>query len=431
MSAVFNVFPSVPAREQINYADKEYLFTKSGEKYLDFSAGVTSHMILGWNNAKVNAAMIKQMKKFTHVDYKAWRDPNCELLSQLLIDNSRHGLNKVYFCGNSGGEACEAAIKMSYQWHLEQGNSTKQWVISRDQSYHGSSSDAMSLGDRKNLEIYRDILPYKRARICEHNPIRHRRSDETLNEYTFRTTQELEDKILEIGPENVASFVGETMMGGLVGDVPPSPGYWKQIRKICDKYNVHLILDEVYCGTGTSGKYFCIDWDEVKPDFLFMGKTLAAGYAPVSVVMTSSEVEDAIRAGSGRLQHSTTHQGYSLGVAAAIAAQNIILEPGRLEYVNKLGKFMRDTLNSEFSHKPYFGEVRGRGLRFSFEYAFENNQLFSEELEKELICNHNLIISSKWHRLCFTPSLMLSKSDATLGLDSIITSFRKLEKKFI
>ena len=106
---------------------------------------------------------------------------------------------------------------------------------------------------------------------------------------------ELEEKILEIGPEKVSAFIGETIMGGLVGDVPPAENYWKYIRGVCDRYNIHLIIDEVWCGTGTSGKIYCIDWDEISPDFIFLGKTLGAGYVPISAVLTSSEIEEIIK----------------------------------------------------------------------------------------------------------------------------------------
>jgi hypothetical protein len=245
-----------------------------------------------------------------------------------------------------------------------------------------------------------------------------------------RSAGALEEKILELGAENVAAFVAETMMGGLVGDVPPLPGYWQKIREICDRYDVHLILDEVYCGTGTSGKYYCIDRDGISPDFLFMGKTLAAGYAPVSVVMCSSAVEDAIANGQGRLQHSTTHQAYSVGVAAAIAAQQIILQKGFIERVDALGEKMQAVFNSAFSSHPCFREVRGRGLRFSCEYITRDNAAFSDALAKVMLEKHNIYISAKWHRVCFTPSLLLKDDDALNATEKVVDEMHKLFKQY-
>lgn len=426
MSSLLRVFPADPIPFEVKSASAMTLCLQDGRRILDLTGGATSHMILGWNHPQVNDAISVQLQKFSHIDYKAWTDPNCEKLADKLVSEAKHGLDKVYFAGNSGGEACEAAIKMSYQWHYDTEKPNKQWVISRKQSYHGSSSDAMCLGDRPNLEMYRPILPVKRSQIEEHNPIRHKLPDESLEQYAIRSADALEKEIIRLGPENVAAFVGETMMGGLVGDVPPSPGYWQRIREICTQYDVHLILDEVYCGTGTSGKVFCIDWDGVTPDFLFMGKTLAAGYAPINAVMTKSEFEDVIVKGQKRLQHSTTHQAYSLGVAAAIEVQNIIASPGFLENVNSVATFMRSYLDYELSGHPYFVEIRGRGLRFSFEYNCHDLPQFSDKLGRLMLEKHNIYVSAKWHRLCFTPSLILTKETAEYALDRLVKEFKSL-----
>ena len=432
MSSIFHVFPNSESLiKNVKYCSGYKIYTDTGDEILDLTGGATSHMILGWNNELVNEAIHQQLKKFSHIDYKAWKDPNCELLADMLINNGDHALNRVYFCGNSGGEACEASIKMSYQWHCEQGNSDKQWVISRDQSYHGSSSDALCLGDRPNLEIFRPILPEKRIRISEHNPIRHKKNDETLRDYALRSANELEKMILHIGPDNVAAFVAESMMGGLVGDVPPAPGYWKHIQEICNKYNVHLIMDEVYCGTGTSGKYFCLDYDDVKPDFVFMGKTLSGGYSPISVVLAKEECYQDIKNGTGRLQHTTTHQAFSLGVAASIAVQKQVLENGFLDHVNEVSQLIRNYLENEFQGESYFKEVRGRGLRLSMEYALSDNVRFSEDLFGLLLEKHNIFTSCKWHRLSFTPSLNISLDDTERALEIICSEYKKLVKNYV
>ena len=162
-------------------------------------------------------------------------------------------------------------------------------------------------------------------KIKEHNKYRHKKKNETDLEYSLRSANHLEKKIKEIGAENIAGFIGETMLGGLIGDVPPTKNYWKLIRKkICDKYDIHLILDEVWCGTGTSEKYHCIEWDSVTPDFLFICKTLAAGYMPISAILTHNKIENIIKNGQGQIQYSNTFQGHSVSTAAALAVQKII-----------------------------------------------------------------------------------------------------------
>jgi adenosylmethionine-8-amino-7-oxononanoate aminotransferase len=428
ISKVFRVFPNEPIPPFVEHAEGPYVYMKDGRKILDTSAGGTSYSILGWSHPVVQEAIYKQTRKFGHIDYKIWSDENVEALADLLLSRAQHGLNRVYFAGNSGAEACEAAMKMSYQVHYDMGKKEKRWFISREQSYHGSTADALVLGERPNLEFFRPMLSPYRVRIPMHHPLYLQLKDETLDEYAKRSAKELEDQILAIGPEKVCGFVGETIMGGLVGDVPPAPNYWKYIRQICDKYDVHLILDEVYCGTGTTGKIYCCDWDKVNPDFIFMGKTLAAGYGALSAVVTSSKIEDIIKKGQGRLQHTTTHQAHSISVAAALAVQKIIHNDDFLENVEKTGNYMRTTIFDELSNIESFRDVRGRGMRFSLEYSTKDNVVFSSKIEKALLDNHNILINAKWHRICFTPSLLLNKLEVDYILESVIKEFKNLNK---
>ena len=317
---------------------------------------------------KVLVGIKKQLNKFTHVDYKAWTDPNVDELAELLTKNTKHKLDKVYFSGNSGAEACEAAMKMSYQVNQDLGYKNKNWFISHEQSYHGSTTDALSISDRPNLKFYRKLQPYNRSLIKMHHPLKLKKKYETLDQYARRSAKYLEKEILRIGPNRVCAYVGEPIMGGLIGDVPPAPNYWKYIRKICTKYKVHLILDEVYCGTGTSGKVYCCDWDDIKPDFIFLGKTLAAGYGVLSAVITKKEYEKIISDNSGRLFHTTTHQAHSLSLAATLEVQKIIANRNFLSTVSNNGKYMRSVLHEELHNHPFFENVRGRGFRFSLEY---------------------------------------------------------------
>lgn len=425
-SSLFRVFPNEPIPPFVDYADGCYIYTQDGRRILDTSAGGTSYAVLGWNNPNVNEAIRKQLNRFGHMDYKIWSDTNTEELAELLTSMTEHGLNKVYFAGNSGAEACEAAMKMSYQVHYDLGRREKKWFISREQSYHGSTADALALGERPNLEFFRSMLSPFRARIPMHHPLYLKKEDETLDEYAKRSAKELEDKIIEIGPEKVCAFVGETIMGGLVGDVPPAPNYWRYIREVCNRYDVHLIMDEVYCGTGTSGKIYCCDWDSVVPDFIFIGKTLAAGYGALSAVITSSKIENVIKKYQGRLQHTTTHQAHSLSVAAALAVQKIIHDQEFLAHINATGDYMRETIRSELGGLPIFRDVRGRGMRFSFEYKCENQNEFGASLSKNMLENHNILLNAKWHRVCFTPPLIMTKEQAGQVLEAMFVEIKNL-----
>ena len=220
------------------------------------------------------------------------------------------------------------------------------------------------------------------------------------------------------------------MMGGLIGDVPPTKNYWKKIRKVCNKYKVHLILDEVWCGTGTSGKIYCVDWDEITPDIIFMGKTLAAGYFPVSAIVTKKEIGETIKKKFDAIQFSTTHQGHSVGIAASLAVQKIIHKKNFLKNVNKNGEYLRKIIYEELKNHEFFSNVRGRGCRNSFEYKCNNQHLFGVALTEFAKEKLNLLISAKWHRVCFCHAININKKDIDYILEKFIYCFKSVSNNW-
>ena len=406
------------------------LFSNTGKKYTDLTGGITGHAILGWGNKKVISSINKQIKKFGHIDYKTFKDENREKLANLLISKTNSNLDRVFLVGSSGAEACEAAIKMSYQYFYDKGYKNKKIFISRKQSYHGSTSQSLSLGDRPNLKFYKKINNRNVIHISEHNQFRHKMSNENDTNYLNRCVNELEKTILKIGPEKICGFVGETIMGGLVGDVPPLKNYWLKIKKICKKYNIHLILDEVWCGTGTSGKIYCFDWDKVEPDFVFISKTLAAGYGALSAVITNSQIEKVLKKGQGQVQYSNTHQGHSLSVAAALAVQSIIHKKDFLKGVIDKGNFIRNYFETELGNQEFFSNIRGRGMRNTLEYQCDNKNLFGSLLKEKLFRENSILIDAKWHRICFPMSLMITKNELNKNLSIICEQFKKIQNNW-
>lgn len=407
------------------------LIKANGKEFIDSTAGGTSYAILGWNSPEINNAITQQLMKYAHMDYKLWQDPNIDALAKLVTMQAPSPLSRVYFAGNSGAEACEAAMKMSFQTHAIEGNHAKKWFISRKQSYHGSTSDALALGDRPNLEFYRPMLSPYRVHVDMHHFNKLSIAGETEEDYSSRCAKQLEDKILEIGPENVAAFVGETIMGGLVGDVPPVGNYWRKISSVCKKYNVHLILDEVYCGTGTSGTYFCYEQDNFEPDLVFMGKTLAAGYGALSVVASTERIYETIKkSADNRLQHTTTHQAHSLSVAAALEVQKTIAEPNFLAEVRRKGELFRKLFSQALEASSRIVDIRGRGLRFSIEHNIENQVEFGRKMEISCAENYQVLVNAKWHRICFTPPLIISDREIEKVVEATSQSFLKLSKNF-
>jgi adenosylmethionine-8-amino-7-oxononanoate aminotransferase len=431
MGNVLHTFLNSIPTESIVDSSGMYLYASDGTKYLDFSSGSTHNSILGFNHPFVLNRVTEQLRKISNIDYKSWIDPNRETLASLIVGQAPNGLNRVFFAGQSGSEACEAALQLSYQVHYESGKKGKTHFISRLESYHGSTINAMVCGDRHHLRYMDPLLPKNHIKVAAHDPIHGPKEQETQDQYLERSISEIEDAIDGVGAERIAAFIGEPIMGGLQGDIPPHPDYWRRVSALCKKHDIHLILDEIYTGTGTSGKYFCSSWDEeVAPDFILIGKTLGAGYAPLCVVVTSDKIEQVIKNGSGRVSYSSTHQGHTLSTAAALAVQQYIVENNLPEYSRTLGLNMMVTIETELRSDPFFVGVHGRGVRFSLEYTSTDNISLGNELRLLLKNEYKIIIDAKWHRVGFRPAMICTHELADSTVSAVIDSFRKVSKKF-
>jgi adenosylmethionine-8-amino-7-oxononanoate aminotransferase len=423
-------FPLQPQAPTVKKAEGVYLYLEDGKKILDATSGWCAQHTLGYSHPEVLQAMKEQMETFCHVDYNRWHNPKLEELAELLLSQAPKGLDKVYFCGTSGSEAVESAMKLSYQWHYNQGKPTKTHFISRDQSYHGATLQSVAASGLDLFEFYAPLLPKNHAKIPLHYPLREMKAGESLDDYARRGAKDLEDKILEIGPEKVCAFVAETMLGSLLGDVPPAPGYWKYIREVCDRYDVHLILDEVYCGLGRSGRIYCCSWDDVTPDFISLSKALGGGYAPLSAVVLKHAVEDSIKNGQGRIHSGHTYQGYSLGCAAALAIQKVTHRPETLSHVMALSEYLQKGFHERLKDHPYYVEVHGRGSMFSIEYNTPNNHPFGLALHDYLVKEYGVLVSAKWHRISFSLPFILSFQEADVILDAVTKGFKDLAARF-
>jgi hypothetical protein len=191
---------------------------------------------------------------------------------------------------------------------------------------------------------------------------RHKQSDETEKEYGQRVADELEAEIQRLGPDTVAAFVAETVVGATAGVVPPVDGYFKRIREICDRHGVLLILDEVMSGMGRTGTLFACEQDGIAPDIVCVAKGLGAGYQPIGAALVSQPIFDAFRNGSGAFQHGHTYMGHPTACAAALAVQRKIEKLDLLANVRTQGEALADRLVERLGNHPNVGDIRGRGL---------------------------------------------------------------------
>ena len=428
-----------------------FYYLKNGKKIMDTTSGWTSHATLGFNNPDILRAIKIQMKKFFHVDYNVWHNPQIDQLSEILSKNTGSNNYKIYFAGCSGSESLEAAFKLSYQAHYNSGFSKKKIILSRSQSFHGATLQALQASELPILDIFQNNNNRSNVKVHQHNYFAickfniksnscecgkkpnicmGRLNDESQKKYLSRSVKYLEEAIRKFGAENINAFVGETQLGSLVGDVPAIKGYWKQISKICKQNKIHLILDEVYCGMGRSGKFYGFLWEKIKPDFICLGKNTTGGLIPLSFLLVKNNFEKQILKKGGRIRIGHTFQGYSLGVAAALQTAKIIEKKSFLKNVNINGKYMMECLRQELSKDEFFDNVRGRGLQFSLEHSTPDNTKFSDILTQIMFQKYNILINSKFHRTSFTPSLIISRKNINYILDKFFKSFKEAKEKF-
>jgi adenosylmethionine-8-amino-7-oxononanoate aminotransferase len=259
---------------------------------------------------------------------------------------------------------------------VEIGQPQRRHVIARWQSYHGNTLGALSAGgNRARRELFAPLL-LDFAHVAPCFAYRFQRDGETEAAYGLRVADELEAEILRLGPDSVAAFIAETVVGATAGAVPAVAGYFARIREICDRYGVLLILDEVMCGMGRTGTRHAVEQEGIAPDLLVVAKGLGGGYQPIGAVLVSRAVYEAFERGSGRFQHGHTYLGHPIACAAALAVQKVIDQERLLERVGAMGRRLREMLIARFGDHRHVGDIRGRGL-------FQAIELVRERASKE------------------------------------------------
>jgi adenosylmethionine-8-amino-7-oxononanoate aminotransferase len=342
-----------------------YLFDTDGKKYLDGCGGAAVSS-LGHSHPVVKEAIKNQIDAIPFAHTGFFTNENSEELATLLALLAPDPLNHVYFV-SGGSEAVESALKMARQYFVESGKPKKTQFIARRQSYHGNTLGALAVGGNEwRKEQFRPLLSSVQH-ISPCYAYRDQKENETELAYSNRVANELEEKIITVGAENVMAFVAEPVVGATAGALPATSGYFKRIREICDKYDVLLILDEVMCGIGRTGTFYAFEQELVVPDLVTVAKGLGAGYQPIGAVVASSKIYDAIANGSGFFQHGHTFMAHPVACASALATVKTILNENLLKKVTEQGKKLREKLITALQPLQYVGDIRGRGLFLGIE----------------------------------------------------------------
>jgi adenosylmethionine-8-amino-7-oxononanoate aminotransferase len=336
-----------------------------GNSYLDASGGAAVSS-LGHGHPDIIDAMHAQIDRLAYAHTSFFTTDAAEELAARIAYDAPGDLDHVYLV-SGGSEAMETALKLARQYFVESGESQRRIFIARRQSYHGNTLGALALGGNEfRRKPYAPLLmDVKRVSPCYE--YRDRAKGQTVSEYTAGLLAELELAIIAAGPENVIGFCAEPVVGATGGAIPPTPGYFKGVRALCDKYGILFIADEVMCGMGRTGTLYAVEQENVLPDLVALGKGLGAGYQPIGAVVARDPIVQRLRNGSGTFQHGHTYVGHPVAAAAALAVQRVIQRDCLLGAVTVRGASLRRMLRDVFGLHPHVGDIRGRGLLWALE----------------------------------------------------------------
>ncbi len=351
---------------EVAYGKGIYLYDTDGNRYLDGASGAVTANI-GHGVPEIIQAMKEQAEKVSFVYRSQFTNRPAEELAEKLSQMAPGDLDYVFFV-NSGSEAMETALKIAIQFWQEKGKPEKNRVISRWTSYHGITLGALSMSGhvlrRNRFSSLLADYPVVSPPYCYQCPFY-----ETYPTCGMKCANELETAIQRIGPDKVAAFVFEPIIGAAGGAIVPPEPYYARIKEICDKYGILLIADEVMTGFGRTGKGFAMEHWSVEPDIMALGKGLSGGYTPIGATMVSERIIRTIERGSKVIMSGHTLSGNPQSAAVALAVVDYMNLHQVSDNAADLEPFVEQELHQIASRYPLVGDVRGKGLLWGLEFV--------------------------------------------------------------
>ncbi|MXP62249.1 aspartate aminotransferase family protein [Roseomonas sp. M0104] len=347
-------------------AEGSWITQTGGHRVLDASGGAAVSC-LGHGHPRVVEAIRRQVGQVDYVHSGFFSSEPAEALAEMLVGHEPGGLAGAYFV-SSGSEAIEAALKLARQYFLEVGQERRQRFIARRQSYHGNTLGALAAGGNALRRApYAPLLAAAFSHVSPAHAYRGQQEGESEEAFARRLAAELEAEFQRLGPDTVAAFVAEPVVGATLGCVPAPAGYFRAVREVCDRHGALLILDEVMCGMGRTGTLHAWEQEGIAPDIQVVAKGLGGGFQPIGALLIQGKILVAIRDGSGSFKHGHTYVAHPVACAAALEVQRVIREEGLLGQVQALGQRLRQGLEARLGQHPHVGDIRGRGLFHAIE----------------------------------------------------------------
>ncbi|MGB7817040.1 MAG: aspartate aminotransferase family protein [Methylotenera sp.] len=398
----------------ITKADGVYIWDSEGTKIFDAMSGLWCVNVGYGRKALVDAAA-KQMQELPYYNsfFQTTNVPAVKLaekIVQLAGDNYSH----VFF-SSSGSESNDTNLRMVRHYWTTLGQPERTVIISRNNAYHGSTVAGASLGGMGGMHA-QGGLPIPGIVHIEQPYHYGLAPDEDRDAFGIRAASWLEDKILEVGADKVAAFIGEPVQGAGGVIIPPKT-YWPEIQRICDKYGILLICDEVICGFGRLGKWFGSQLLGAKPDLMTFAKGVTSGYIPLGGVVVGKRVAEVLIDKGGEFNHGYTYSGHPVACAVALANIEILESEGLVDRVlNKTGPYLAEKY-AELAKHPLVGGAETCGLVAGFVLMKDkqNHIGFDESLAVGMICRghcfaNGLIMRAVGDRMIIAPPLVITKA---------------------
>jgi 4-aminobutyrate--pyruvate transaminase len=412
----------------IDRGEGVHVFDTAGNRYIEAMAGLWS-VAVGFGEARLVKAATRQMEKlpfyhnFSHKSHGPLID-----LAEKLVTMSPAPMSKAFFT-NSGSEANDTVLKLIWYRSNALGLSARKKVIARERAYHGVTIASASLTGLPNNHRSFDLPIPGILRAGSPHHWRDAQPGESEEAFATRRAEELEQLILAEGPETIAAFFGEPVMGAGGVIVPPRT-YWAKIQAVLRKYDILLVADEVICGFGRTGQMFGCQTYDIQPDILVLSKALSSSYLPISAFLANDKVLDPVIAESDRIGtfgHGFTGGGHPVAAAVALESVRLIEERNLVQNASASGERLRAGLNQLKDH-PLVGEVRGVGLIAAVELVVDKTTkaalepvgrlggLVSAEMQSQGVISRNM-----GDAIAFCPPLIITASE----VDDLLDRFRR------
>jgi len=405
-----------------------WVFDQNGKRYLDLEAGVTRPVHVGYGREEIAQVAYEQMVRlcyFTPMEYA--NEPAlklAEMLSEIMPGEINH-----FFFVSSGSEAVEAAIKLARHYHYFRGEKRRYKIISRRGAYHGVTGGALSaLGTV--LPMRQIMEPFSSGTIFVESPYCYRCPFHlSYPSCEMACARDIERIIQFEDPEQISAFIGEPIQQGFGAYAPPKE-YWKIVREICDRYGILLIIDEVICGFGRTGKWFGIEHYDIQPDLITMAKGISSGYVPLGAVGCTDRVIAPIEI----FHHLHTYSNHPVACAVAIKNLQILRDENLIDRSKEMGVYFLEKLKPLESYS-IVGEVRGTGLWTGIDFTLDKEKRtpfppYRVVRIADRAKQKGLIIKTMGQSLEFAPALVIQKKEideAIRILDECLSEEEKAE----